>query len=147
MKCERDLALATVLVVLLCGCAVHEANQGLVLKSAEEANVLQEELVAIGFAGAGHSDGDGMNEQGIHYAVAGYHYVGEYDSIKTEVDFEVWSPPPGSELPVKRSVTIRCWSRGNAEAASLRLLNELKERVQKRMADEGSLETLEIPAA
>ena len=122
------------ILVLVTGCAVREASQVLQLESATEANVLQEELLSLGFDRAGHSDGDAVDAQGVPYAVAGYGYVGEYQGVKTEVELRALSPTPASKLPTKHSLTVRCRARQDAEATSQRLVEELKKRLQQRMA-------------
>ena len=131
--------LASLLTVAVCGCSERESCQGLTFASAEELNVFQKEVAALGFRGGGHTDGVMTDAQGMSYAVAGYGNAGEYEGLKTEVVIRICTPSHASGQTIKRSALIRCWSRSKtkADATSLRLKDEMERRVNEKMANQG----------
>ena len=132
--------LAGLLAVAVCGCSEFKSSQGLTFTSAEELNVFQEEISALGFRGGPHSDADMIDGRGIRYAVAGCYKAGEYEGLKTEVEIRICSPSEASKQPTERSALIHCWSRSKAraDATSLRLKNQIEQRAKERLANKPS---------
>jgi hypothetical protein len=130
---KRTCILLATLALLACGYALRGTTQTMPLRSPEEAAILKEEILALGFQPIGHADGL-LKEGKVSYSISGYAFAGRYDNLRTEITIRIYTPPKESQLPLSRNAVIRCWARGSAEATSLKLLNELTRRTRERTA-------------
>lgn len=131
VKYRYACILLAALALLAYGCALRGAMQTLRLASDEEAAVLRQEIVAMGFEPIGRADGL-LKERGVAYAIAGYAFEGRYADLRSEITIRFYTPPKESGLPPSRNAVIRCWARRDAETTSLQLLKELTQRIRRR---------------